>query len=62
MPKCRTCQAEIVWVKTARGRSMPVDAGTIEKDDTGKYPAEFDPDTMTSHFSTCKDADTWRKK
>ena len=29
MPKCKSCGAEIVWIKTAAGRSMPCDAKIV---------------------------------
>jgi len=58
MSECRSCGAEIVWLKTSAGKNIPVDADTVA--DAG---AEiFDPDTMMSHFATCPDASKWRKK
>jgi len=56
--QCKSCGAEIVWMKTQRGKNIPVDAETI--DDKGAEV--FDPDTMTTHFETCPDAYKWRKK
>ena len=29
MPKCRGCQAEIVWVKTVSGSNMPADPDLV---------------------------------
>jgi len=26
MPKCKRCEADIIWIKTAKGKSMPCDA------------------------------------
>ena len=26
MPKCRGCQAEIIWIKTVNGKNMPCNA------------------------------------
>lgn len=26
MSKCKSCDAEIIWVKTEKGKSMPIDA------------------------------------
>jgi len=31
--KCRSCQADIVFLRTKKGSQMPVDAGTVEHDD-----------------------------
>jgi hypothetical protein len=58
MAKCRSCGAEIVWLKTDAGKSIPVDAESVV--DPGAMI--FDPDQMTSHFATCPDAQKWRKE
>lgn len=29
MSKCRSCGAEIIWIKTARGKAMPCDAEPV---------------------------------
>lgn len=47
--KCRSCGADIIWVKTRNGKNMPVDFDA----DLGEV-AEYDRDRMTSHFDTCK--------
>jgi hypothetical protein len=47
---CRTCGETILWCVTEKGNKMPVD-----------IPAEED-DTSVSHFSTCCDAEYWRKQ
>ena len=46
--ECRSCGEPIIWCTTAKGKKMPVD---VPEDDA----------PTTSHFATCKDADTWRK-
>ena len=48
--RCReqACRARIVWLTTSAGKNMPVDADTVEPDDT-----EYDPDRHVSHFKTC---------
>lgn len=45
---CRSCGAPIVWIKTPRGKLMPVEA-------YGKKKGE-------SHFAHCAQASDWRKK
>ena len=60
MSKCKSCGAEIVWLKTSSDKNIPVDCDTVEEDTLG-MPEVFDPDTMTSHFATCPDAKKWRK-
>ncbi|HEY1898611.1 MAG TPA: hypothetical protein VGG49_02350 [Steroidobacteraceae bacterium] len=46
--RCRSCNAKIIWFKTAAGKNMPVDEGTVE---AGEY--ELDLKKHRSHFSTC---------
>jgi len=55
--KCRSCQAYIVWMKTEAGKNIPVDADSVEEGDELFVPGEH-----VSHFSTCPDADRWRKR
>ncbi len=47
--ECRSCGEPIIWCITASGKKMPVDE-----------PEDDAP--TTSHFATCPEADTWRKK
>lgn len=56
MAKCRSCGAEIFWMKTKSGKNMPVDF-----DDELTREKEFDADRMQSHFATCSEADKHRK-
>lgn len=55
--RCRSCDARILWMKTDRGKNMPVD---WDEHSVGKE--RFNPKTMTSHFATCPNADTHRKR
>jgi hypothetical protein len=54
--RCRSCQARIIFLKTAAGKNMPVDADTVEPDDD-----EFDSERHESHFVSCPNADKHRK-
>lgn len=45
---CRSCGAPIIFVRTAKGKLNPINADG--------------PDRGVSHFTTCPDAKTWRKK
>lgn len=55
MSECRSCGARILWMKTAKGKNMPVDFDVdIEQE------KEFDRDRMTSHFDTCPSAEQHR--
>lgn len=54
--RCRSCKAAIVFLKTRTGKTMPIDADTVEPGDEflelGKH---------VSHFATCPDATYYRK-
>lgn len=55
---CLSCGAEIVWLKTIAGRSIPCNAKKVAiVSDAGKVLFG-----RVSHFATCKDAESWRKK
>src|ERR1700742_3888573 len=71
---CLSCGQPIVWTRTFSGRTMPVDA---EPSDGGTVLVEIrqgfvrasivgqhgsDQPLRQSHFATCPDADTWRKR
>ena len=53
---CKACRARIIWLKTASGKNMPVDADTVR-------PADeiYDAAKHISHFATCPAAEKFRK-
>lgn len=59
--KCRSCGAEIVWVKTVKGRSHPLEAQTMQRryvdvgDGVYRIKAAYE-----SHFAHCPDKKSWR--
>ena len=55
---CKSCNKEIVWLKTKNGKYMPVNADTIQ----GKETIYDYVKGHISHFSTCEDADQFRSK
>lgn len=74
MAKCRSCRADIRWIKTRpHGRLMPIDQapgpdGNITLDADGYGVIQngdlFDPQTgdrYQSHFATCPNAAAHRK-
>jgi hypothetical protein len=75
MTTCRSCGAEIEWVETMSGKSMPLDVGEAPSEArhgvfavvAGKARTYTDADRKlarerrTSHFATCPDASDWRK-
>lgn len=58
MPQCRSCQAEIVWIKTSSGKPMPCDPKliTVVTDEGVTVKGRL------SHFATCPNAGQHRKK
>lgn len=76
MAQCRSCDAEIIWIKTKQGKNMPCDPLEIHHDEAndGDVLVGYDG-TVTvvrlnrqlpnvkghvSHFATCPDAQNWR--
>ncbi len=56
--KCRSCGEYVVWVKTAAGKNMPVDADSFTEGDELMFDAGAG---HISHFATCPNADEHRK-
>jgi hypothetical protein len=76
-PKCRSCEAPILWAETIKGRRIPIDRqpahdGNIRLEDRGRFVPPIahvltgQIDTQLTryraHFSTCPDAAKHRKK
>jgi hypothetical protein len=75
-PKCRTCEAPILWAETVKGRRIPLDAqpahdGNIRLEERGQYvtplaiivTGRVEGVTLyKSHFATCPDAENFRSK
>lgn len=68
---CRSCEAEIIWVETEKGKRMPIDAepgpgGRFTLSDDGKTVAFVHThmardDLYSSHFETCPDSKDWKR-
>jgi hypothetical protein len=60
---CRSCGKPVLWVATANGKRMPLDAEPerrfVLEAGTAPMVARI-RNTYASHFSTCRDADKWR--
>ena len=54
--KCRKCKAAIVFVRTAKGKQMPVNAETWTQGEV-----LYNPEKHVSHFATCPAAAHFRK-
>ncbi len=73
---CKSCGASIVWAKAVSGKNVPLDAeprddGTIAIDAKGRAMVlvkdmMLDPnwprERYVSHFATCPNAETWRRR
>lgn len=55
--RCRSCNARIVWLIMPSGKKNPADADTVESGDE-----LFEWGKHVSHFSSCPQADQWRKR
>lgn len=55
--KCKGCGAPIVFMKTRKGKYIPVDAESIKTNEVF-----FNPNSgMIAHFATCPKAQDFRK-
>jgi hypothetical protein len=74
LQRCRSCGAAILWARTDRGKSMPVDAEAVNPPKTGNIFISTKNGVLTAktvppapglrlpHFVTCPSADRWRKR
>ncbi len=54
--RCRSCNARIIFLPTASGKRMPVEADSVEPEDEW-----FDAERHESHFAKCHAADKHRR-
>lgn len=63
--KCKSCGAEIVWLKTCAGKNMPVNVPKFADGEIAHEAVttalEFNPYYMISHFSTCPNSNQHRR-
>jgi hypothetical protein len=75
---CRSCKAPIIWATSKGGKSMPVDAepvddGNVELTDRpGEYvgpiaavltgPSLLGLPLRKAHFTSCPEAEQWRRR
>jgi hypothetical protein len=55
--RCKSCRARIIYLQTNNNKRMPVDADTVDAEDE-----VYEQGKHVSHFSTCPNADEWRRK
>ncbi len=58
---CRTCKVEVLWMKTRKGKIIPVNISPTAEV-AAAHGLLFDHKTMISHFATCPEAFSWKKK
>ena len=57
MPRCESCDAEIKFIRTEKGRAMPVDINSVTViTSLGKTIKAFTP-----HWASCSDASKHRR-
>jgi hypothetical protein len=64
--RCRSCSAEILWVKTLSGKMMPLDVKLavlyeVEGVDEGGEVTARPVQVRGPHWASCPDAAAWRK-
>jgi len=52
-----SCRARIIFLPTSGGRSMPVDADTVDAEDE-----VYEQGKHVSHFTTCTESDRFRSR
>lgn len=56
--RCSSCGRSIVWFRTRNGKRVPVNAESTKPTDAEH---QLDLSRHVSHFSTCPEADKWRR-
>ena len=51
---CRSCGASIIWIRTRRGKALPLSVATIERRDGRAF--------ALAHFADCPDSKDWSKR
>jgi ribosomal protein L31 len=63
--KCRSCEEEIVWMITKKGKNIPVDIDSVDTDHLFAIgPDEkltFKYGDHVAHFNTCVNAEEHRR-
>jgi hypothetical protein len=67
VPQCRSCGAPILWAVSKDGKRMPLNIDrspglVVEGEQSDGTPIVASRPVYTSHFSTCPDADDWRRE
>lgn len=57
--RAESCRAQIFWIETAAGKKLPIDCAPKHG---GSPPSETRSGAGVPHFSTCPEADRFRRK
>lgn len=64
--RCRSCGAPVEWAELASGKRMPFDPPIVpvatKHDEDMRLIETVDTSVTRSHFSTCPEADQWRRR
>lgn len=65
--RCRSCGAAIEWAETTQGRRIPFDGEIVVARSqgnpiTGRVVEYVDTSVTATHFQTCPEANTWRRR
>ena len=70
MSACRSCGVDVLWARSEKGRPMPLDRGVVHEgtrfnigaDGIAHHVTDDDRPGHLSHFATCNQSDSWRKR
>jgi len=62
--KCKGCGADILWIKTKKGKLMPVNASPIKAYQINEYmpPEWLLIDVHIPHWATCPNAKNFKRR
>ena len=62
MPLCKACSTPIIWIKTAAGKNMPIDAKPVKAYVENRYDNGWRSiDVHMTHWATCPKAHQFKK-
>jgi hypothetical protein len=61
MPNCKACNTPIIWIKTANGKNMPIDAKPIKAYQGSQVTGFIFVDVHMTHWATCPKSKQFKK-
>ena len=65
MSNCKGCGASIIWIKTKKGKNMPIDAKPVKayiKSEDAQVDLYTMVDVHLTHWGTCPKSRAFKKK